>query len=166
MDRSRLIAAVFLAVLPAGCGQPAGRFPSLLPRSGETPRTIPPAAVASGIDPAERARLDQELRRQEAALADADAELAGARRALARARTAARGTEEGSGAWIEVQMVLSRFDQTLARLSDIEIALADLGPLVDGLGPDDPDRARLADLERRVSQTRIDNERVAAPARS
>jgi hypothetical protein len=152
------IALLFLGA----CGQPRGRFPSLLPRPGENPRVmIATPAQEPAIDPIQRSRLQSELQRQETMFADVQKELEGARRALVRAQAGARSAPEGSGAWVELQMVLSRFDQARARLADIGVALADLGPLADGLPQADPDRMRLADLEQKLEQARAENERLA-----
>jgi len=129
------------AIGMAGCAAPNPRFPSLLPRPGETRDEAerPAAPVAPVAD----AALDARLAALDKTLSDA----AGGFPALAdkaRATVArARGAGTGSDAWLAAQSLLADLDllraQSLTALADLDRIVIDRGvadlPAYPGIEP-------------------------------
>ncbi len=147
---------VFLALLAvAGCAQPGGRFPSLLPRAIETrddaePMPSAPAVVA---DPA----LDAQVAAADAALAKLRADFeVGAARAQQLA-DAAKGMPAGSEAWLNAQSALADLEVIRA---DVSSSISDLERLaIDRAAAGNPPYPAL-DALRSAAQTQHGDEGI------
>lgn len=130
----RFLLLVSLAGL-AGCTQPAGRYPSLLPRPieqtslAEPERPVPVATPDAGLDAkiAEvRANLDAGIKAFTAGAQDAEAKIA-----------VARGTAAGSEPWLAAQVAMGGLAElrrpAVSALSELEELATQRG--VDGLPP-------------------------------
>ena len=130
----RFLLLLSLAAL-AGCTQPAGRYPSLLPRPIEQTSLAEPERPAPVATP--DAALDAKLSQIRAALdAGAKAFATGAQDAEAKIAVA-RGTAPGSEPWLAAQVAMGGLAElrrpAVAALSELEELATQRG--VDGLPP-------------------------------
>ena len=152
-----------LALLSAGCGFRGGDYPSLAPRLAETPRVIeaPGANSVPTLSTEERSGLTQDLAREQAALAEAQRDIATSGRALASALAAPDVSQQGSAAWSNAQMQLSRFDLARSPLDSIDARLAPLHRLTDDLPQADADRQAVEKLASQVAAESAAAQKVA-----
>lgn len=155
-----------LVLLLTACGASGGKYPSLNPRPGETPRIIAPFQpdAAAGFSDEERASLADELGREERLLASSRKDIATARTAMDRAVQRARGAAVGDNPWVEAQLALSRFDAARAPLADMDARIAPLSLQVDALPAGDPERTRVEALQGEVTALREASDRAASSA--
>lgn len=140
------------AILLGGClGSQEEPFPSLLPRPAETARDLEIRAVSpGGLSAEERAALDDDLVRAEAGLAQAAALAETEGKMLDTALAAARGAQAGDSRWVDAQVALSRFDRARMALGESRQQVSGLLLRADALPADDPERARVDTLVRRL----------------
>lgn len=152
-----------LALLCAGCGFRGGEYPSLAPRLAETPRVIeaPGAGVVPGLSAEERAGLTQDLAREQKAFAGARQDVAAAGKALAAALAAPGASQQGSAAWSNAQMQLSRFDLARSPLDSIDARLVPLHRLTGDLPEGDADRQAVEQLSAQVAGESAAAQKVA-----
>ena len=114
--------ALIPLLLLAGCAQPSGRFPSLLPRAIETRDDSEPmpANPAIAVDPALDAKLGTALAALDKTRSEFEAQ-------ATRAETlvkAAQGKPAGSEPWLDAQVALADLDvlrvKSSSTLSDLE----------------------------------------------
>lgn len=161
----RFLSIPFVLLLSA-CSAPGGKYPSLNPRPGETPRIIVPFQpdATGGFSDEERASLADELGREERLLASSRKTISAARTAMDRAVQRARGAAPGENPWVEAQLALSRYDAARAPLADMDARIAPLRLQVDALPAGDPERTRVEALQGDVTALREASDRAANTA--
>ncbi len=125
----RLLPVLTAAALLAGCTEPAGRYPSLLPRAIESRSDAEPVRPVAVATP--DAALDGRIAALNAVLARAAADFSRSAEAAEARVAVAAGTARGSEAWIEAQSALAELDAargaTLGGLADLETLTIDRG---------------------------------------
>lgn len=112
----RILPALLIGL--SGCAQPAGDFPSLLPRAVEGQSLAEPDRPVAVATP--DAALDAKIAEVTAALDDAEKRFAAAAQDAEAKIAVARGVPAGSERWLDAQAALSTLDALRAPVSSIQ----------------------------------------------